>query len=73
MLDDNLRRYLITREELMAAIRRQGGRNLQDIQMVVLEANGALTVEQDRIQELLERLQRIEAAITHGQDSGSAR
>jgi uncharacterized membrane protein YcaP (DUF421 family) len=72
-LDNNLRRYLITREELMAAIRRQGGRNLQDIEVVVLEANGALTVEQhDRTDELLERLQRIEAAITHGQDSGSA-
>jgi uncharacterized membrane protein YcaP (DUF421 family) len=74
MLDDNLRRYLITREELMAAIRRQGGRNLQDIEVVVLEASGALTVSQhDHIQELLERLQRIEAAVTHGQGSRSAR
>jgi uncharacterized membrane protein YcaP (DUF421 family) len=74
MLDDNLRRYLITREELMAAIRRQGGRNLQDIEVVVLEASGALTVGQhDRTHELLERLQRIEAATTHGQGSGSAR
>jgi uncharacterized membrane protein YcaP (DUF421 family) len=73
MLDDNLRRYLITREELMAAIRRQGGRNLQDIEVVVLEADGALTVGQhDRTHELLERLQRIEAAVTHGQESGSA-
>ena len=73
-LDGNLRRYLITKEELMAAIRRQGGRNLQDIEVVVLEANGALTVEQhDRTHELLERLQRIEAAVTHGQESGSAR
>ena len=60
----------------MAAIRRQrqGGRNLQDIEVVVLEANGALTVSQhDHIHELLERLQRIEAAIAHGQGSGSAR
>ena len=74
MLDDNLRRYLITREELLAAIRRQGGRNLQDLEVVVLDASGALTVGQhDHIQELLERLQRIEAAVTHGQDSGSAR
>ena len=73
MLDGNLRRYLITREELMAAIRRQGGRNLQDIEVVVLEASGALTVGQhDHIQELLERLQRIEAATAHGQDSGPA-
>ena len=74
MLDDNLRRYLITREELMAAIRRQGGRNLQDIEVVVLEASGALTVSQhDHIQELLERLERIEAAVTHGQGPGPAR
>ena len=74
MLDDNLRRYLITREELLAAIRRQGGRNLQDLEVLVLEASGALTVGQhDHMKELLERLQRIEAAITHGQDSGSAR
>jgi hypothetical protein len=49
----------------MAAIRRQGGRNLQDLEVVVLEASGALTVGQhDHIQELLERLQRIEAAVT---------
>jgi uncharacterized membrane protein YcaP (DUF421 family) len=58
----------------MAPIRRQGGRNLQDLEVVVLEASGALTFSQhDHIQELLERLQRIEAAIAHGQGSGSAR
>jgi uncharacterized membrane protein YcaP (DUF421 family) len=74
MLDDNLRRYLITKEELLAAIRRQGRRNLQDLEVVGLEASGALTVSQhDHLQELLEGLQRIEAAITHGQGSGSAR
>jgi uncharacterized membrane protein YcaP (DUF421 family) len=57
----------------MAAIRRQGGRNLQDLEVVVLEASGALTVSQhDHIHELLERLQRIEAAITHGQGFGPA-
>jgi uncharacterized membrane protein YcaP (DUF421 family) len=55
MLDDNLRRYLITREELMAAICRQGGRNLQDIEVVVLEASGALTVGQhDHIASIIE-------------------
>jgi hypothetical protein len=36
MLDGNLRRYLITKEELLAAIRRQGGCNLQDLEVVVL-------------------------------------
>ena len=42
--------------------------------MVVLKASGALTVGQhDHISELLKRLQRIEAAVTHGQGSGSAR
>jgi hypothetical protein len=41
---------------------------------VLLEASGALTVGQHHhIQELLERLQRIEAATTHGQGCGSAR
>jgi hypothetical protein len=40
----------------------------------VLEASGVLTVGQhDRVHELLERLQRIEAAITHGQGFGPAR
>jgi BMFP domain-containing protein YqiC len=58
----------------MAAIRRQVGRNLQDLEVVVREASGALTVSQhDHLHELLERLQRIEAAVTHGQGSGSAR
>jgi uncharacterized membrane protein YcaP (DUF421 family) len=73
-LDGNLRRYLITREELMAAVRRQGARNLEDIDVVVLEANGALTVEQhDRGEQILQRLDRIEAALARGQGPGSAR
>ena len=74
MLDGNLRRYLITREELMAAVRRQGARNLKDIDVVVLEANGALTVEQhDRTEQVLRRLDRIEAALVRGQGPGPAR
>jgi uncharacterized membrane protein YcaP (DUF421 family) len=73
-LDGNLRRYLITREELMAAVRRQGARHLKDLDVVVLEANGALTVEQrDRGQQVLERLDRIEAALARGQGQGPAR
>jgi uncharacterized membrane protein YcaP (DUF421 family) len=73
-LDGNLRRYLITREELMAAVRRQGARNLEDIDVVVLEANGALTVEQhDRTEQILERLNRIEAAVARGQGPETAR
>ena len=74
MLDGNLRRYLITKEELMAAVRRQGARNLEDIELVVLEANGALTVEQhDRTEQILERLNRIEAAVARGRSPGTAR
>jgi hypothetical protein len=58
----------------MAGIRRQGWPQPQDTEVVVLEASGALTVGQhDHIQELLQRLQRIEAAVTHGHSSGSAR
>jgi uncharacterized membrane protein YcaP (DUF421 family) len=67
ILDGNLRRYLITREELMSAVRRQGARRLKDLDVVVLEANGALTVEQrDRSEQVLERLDRIEAALARG-------
>jgi len=73
-VDGNLRRYLITREELMAAVRRQGARNLKDIDVVVLEANGALTVEQhDRTEQVLQRLDRIEAALARGQGPEPAR
>ena len=51
-----------------------GAATSKNIEVVVLEASGALTVGQhDHIHELLERLQRIEAAVTHGQGSGSAR
>jgi uncharacterized membrane protein YcaP (DUF421 family) len=74
ILDGNLRRCLITKEELMAAVRRQGARNLKDLDVVVLEANGALTVEQrDRSAQVLERLDRIEAALARGQGPGPAR
>jgi len=73
-LDGNLRRYLVTREELMAAVRRQGARNLEDIEVVVLEANGALTVEQhDRTAEILKRLSRIETSLAPGHGSGPPR
>ena len=73
-LDANLRRYLISREELAAAVRRQGARELADVQAVVLEANGTLTVEQrDRTEEILQRLDRIEALLARGAESGLRR
>ena len=58
----------------MAAVRRQGARNLKDIEVVVLEANGALTVEQhDRTEQVLRRLDRIETALVGGKGPGPAR
>ena len=63
-LDVNLRRYLISKEELLAAVRRQGARNLEDVDAAVLEANGTLTIEQvDRTGAVLRRLDRIEAML----------
>ena len=63
-LDRNLRRYLISKEELTAVIRRQGARDLTDVETAVLEANGTLTVEQhDHLGDLVQRLDRIEAML----------
>jgi uncharacterized membrane protein YcaP (DUF421 family) len=65
----NLRRELITSEELMAAVRRQGVSRLRDVRLAVLEPTGALTVEpEDVIGEVLARLRRIEAHL--GSDGG---
>jgi uncharacterized membrane protein YcaP (DUF421 family) len=64
LLERNLRRERITREELMAAMRRQGVGRLADADLVVLESSGALTVEQhDQLGEVLERVRRIEARL----------
>jgi uncharacterized membrane protein YcaP (DUF421 family) len=64
-LDHNLRRYLISKEELSAGMRRQGARNLTDVESAVLEANGTLTVEQyDDHADLVHRLDRIEALLS---------
>jgi uncharacterized membrane protein YcaP (DUF421 family) len=60
----NLRHEEITNEQIMAAVRRQGATKLADVDLAVLEPNGALTVElHDRIGEVLERLRRIEARL----------
>jgi uncharacterized membrane protein YcaP (DUF421 family) len=57
----NLRHELITREQILAAVRHQGATKLGDVDLAVVEPNGALTVElHDRIGEVLERLRRIE-------------
>jgi uncharacterized membrane protein YcaP (DUF421 family) len=65
----NLRKQLISHEELMSAVRRQGVSRLSDVQLAALEPTGALTVEpRDVIGEVLERLRRIEATL--GSDGG---
>ncbi|HZD37150.1 MAG TPA: YetF domain-containing protein [Actinomycetes bacterium] len=57
----NLRHELITNEQIMAAVRRQGASRLADVDLAVVEPNGTLTVElHDRLGEVLERLRRIE-------------
>src|SRR5919201_1816455 len=60
----NLRRELITSEEPMASVRRQGVSRLSDVRLAVLEPTGALTVEpEDVIGEVLARLRRIETLL----------
>ena len=61
-------------DSVVGPLRRKRARNLKDIDVVVLEANGALTVEQhDRTEQVLRRLDRIEAALARGQGPGPAR
>jgi len=63
----NLRHELITNEQIMAAVRHQGATRLSDVDLAVVEPNGALTVElHDRIGEVLERLRRIEERLDSG-------
>jgi uncharacterized membrane protein YcaP (DUF421 family) len=67
----NLRRELVSRAQLLAAVRRQGATGLKDVDMAVLEPNGALTVElHDRMGEVLERLRRIEARLDSPGEGG---
>jgi hypothetical protein len=63
---------------LVLALRLAGKRELAQLNsfdlVVLLLSNTVQNAGQhDHIQELLERLQRIEAAVTHGHGSGSAR
>jgi len=60
-LGKNLHRELISKEELMAALRHQGTKKLSDVDLAVLEPSGTLTIDQrDHLEEILDRLQRIE-------------
>ena len=65
----NLKSELVNREQLLAAVRRQGAISLKDVDTAVLEPNGALTVElHDRMGEVIERLRRIEARLDAERD-----
>jgi uncharacterized membrane protein YcaP (DUF421 family) len=67
----NLKHELITNEQIMAAVRHQGATRLRDVDLAVIEPNGALTVElHDRIGEVLERLRRIEERLDSTPGSG---
>ena len=66
----NLERCLITEDELMAAIRRQGAGELEEVRRVVLETSGAISVllrhptPEEAVQgDLAARLARIEALL----------
>ncbi len=43
VFEDNLRRELLTRDELMAALRRQGILAVEDVRVALLEETGAIT------------------------------
>ncbi len=66
-IDDNMKRQLITRPELLSAARRQGIDKLHDIRVARLEIGGAVTFELEspteqerRITDIASRLERIE-------------
>jgi len=70
MLEDNLKKQLITHAELRAAARRQGIQNLNEVCIARLETGGSLTfelqtpTEQERhLTMIVDRLERIERAL----------
>jgi len=70
VLDQNLRRQLITRSELLAAARRQGVDHLSDVAIARLEMGGAVTFElnsptrhEAHLAAIVDRLERIERAL----------
>jgi uncharacterized membrane protein YcaP (DUF421 family) len=59
------RRELITREELMTVVRRQGARSLDEVDRIVLERNGNVSVivkEDVTLKRILEELQELKNA-----------
>jgi uncharacterized membrane protein YcaP (DUF421 family) len=78
-LRKNCERALITEDEVMAAIRRQGAAELADVDRVVLETSGTVSVilhhptgEEAISSEMHERLGRIEAALSRLEQGLSA-
>lgn len=70
ILEDNLRRQLITHAELLAAARRQGIDKLSDVAVARLETGGAVTFElhsptehERHLAAIVERLERIERSL----------
>lgn len=63
IIGENLRRELVSEEELLAAIRRQGVDSVAQCDQVILEASGTITVIPRRptaLEEVLARLDRLE-------------
>ena len=82
LIEENLARELITRDELEAAARRQGIASLAEVETARLEVGGALTFvertpseDERRHQELLDKLAELEkklAAVVDGESARSA-
>jgi uncharacterized membrane protein YcaP (DUF421 family) len=76
----NLEKCLITEDELMAAIRRQGASELEEVRRVILETSGAISVllrhptpEEAAQVALAARLERIEALLARLEGSVEGR
>jgi uncharacterized membrane protein YcaP (DUF421 family) len=77
---ENLQHELITDEELLASIRRQGIARIEDCAEVVLETSGTIsailrepTPDERAMQDLMARLERIEVLLMGGQPDTAAR
>lgn len=69
---ENLRRELITEDELLAAIHRQGVASVAECDQVILEASGTITVIPRRptaLEEVLARLDRLERLLADRKQS----
>lgn len=74
VLDANLRRELITEDELLAAIRRQGIGHIEECSEVILETGGTISAIQREptpreiaVEEIMIRLDRIEGLLANQQ------